>query len=70
MTNSNFESPFAEYAEELERLQKTNEDLLEACEAAYDWLSRYGEHNPTANGSETSLGMMLFKAIAKAKGNL
>lgn len=44
-------------------------DLLEACQDALDWLSRFSEHAPISFGGEVELGMKLQHAIEKARGN-
>ncbi|MFW6116664.1 MAG: hypothetical protein ACOC6F_02960 [bacterium] len=48
--------------------EEINMDLLEACEAAYDWLNRFGESAPIQFGGEGELGHQLYTAITQARG--
>lgn len=43
-------------------------DLLAACEAAHDWLGRFGADAPIVFGGEAELATVLHAAIAKAHG--
>jgi len=43
-------------------------DLLEACEAALNWVNDFGEHAPIQFGGEAELAESLQAAIAKARG--
>lgn len=42
--------------------------LLEACEAAANWIARFGEHAPIIFGGEAELSELLRAAIVRAKG--
>ena len=50
------------------RLIAAAPELLEACQAAFDWLGRFGAHAPIIFGGEQHLHDILHAAIAKAKG--
>ena len=50
------------------RLIAAAPEMLEACEAAFNWLNVYGEHSSFQFGSEQKLHDILHAAIAKAKG--
>lgn len=43
-------------------------DLLAACEAALDWIDRYGADGPGPFGGEAEIAGQLRAAVAKVRG--
>lgn len=51
-----------------DRLVAAAPELLAACQAALDWLDRFGEHAPLQFGDEARVVRALEAAIATATG--
>lgn len=50
------------------RLLAAAPELLAACQAALDWIDRFGEHAPIMFGGEADVAQALEAAIAAATG--
>jgi hypothetical protein len=52
-------------AAELARLRGERAELLSACQAAYEWLDKFGAHAPIQFGGEAELSEQLCAALER-----
>jgi hypothetical protein len=50
------------------RACNSHDALVKACEAAYAWLDRFGEHAPLVFGGEAEVADQIRAALALARG--